>query len=285
MIYFDVHAHIGFTVSRARLVGQTIGRYLSRMASSRVPAAIISPTAGGPQARGVLDTRSQHEAIKAAIDLYPDRFPIGLGIVEVRHEKAGADELERCMSEDGLMGFMCHPGLSGHTLEGELHPYLEIVAMHKGICLLHQSGSTSKIAAYARRFPQVSFIIGHASMSREGHKDVIEHCQSVENIWYDIAQKRDTGESDWDLSDLVQNLGDERIFFGSDAPYYDYRLLQKLIEDSDIGDESKDRIASENAVAFVQKFRPKWKLPSTEVVPPQKYTDEEMWASQGARLL
>ena len=74
----------------------------------------VSNRRGAPQARGVLDTRAQHETIGNACRLHPERFPIGLGNVEVRHEQAGVDELDRAMREDGLVGFMCHPGLSGH---------------------------------------------------------------------------------------------------------------------------------------------------------------------------
>ena len=97
--YFDVHCHIGMTVSRAPTIGQSVGRCLARMASADVIGAIPCPTAGGPQARGVLDTRAQNETIANACRLYPERFPIGLGNVEVRHEQAGVDELDRAMQE------------------------------------------------------------------------------------------------------------------------------------------------------------------------------------------
>ena len=95
--YFDVHCHIGMTVSRAPVVGQSTGKCLARMASAGVIGAIPCPTAGSPQARGVLDTRTQHDTIANACKLYPERFPIGLGIAEVRHEQAGVDELDRAM--------------------------------------------------------------------------------------------------------------------------------------------------------------------------------------------
>ena len=137
--YFDVHCHIGMTVSRAPVVGQSVGRCMARMASAGVVGAIPCPTAGGPQARGVLDTRAQNEVIARACQRYPERFPIGLGIVEVRHEQAGVDELDRAMSRSGLVGFACHPGLSGHSLGGELHAFLEVVAISvSGISILKQ---------------------------------------------------------------------------------------------------------------------------------------------------
>ena len=282
--YFDVHCHIGMTVSRAPTVGQSVGRCLARMASADVIGAIPCPTGGSPQARGVLDTRAQHETIANACKLYPERFPIGLGIAEVRHEQAGADELDRAMQEDGLVGFMCHPGLSGHSLGGELYAFLEVVAMHNGVCLLHQAGSTRNIAAYAQRFPSITFIIGHVSMNKAGHLDAIDQCGKCENVWFDVAQKPEGADTSWDLVHLVSNLGSDRIMFGSDLPYYDFRLVQAQIESAALDDETKERIAYQNAVRLVQQFRADWLPTLIPITPPQVYSEAEMWDANGARL-
>lgn len=282
--YFDVHCHIGMTVSRAPTIGQSVGRCLARMASANVIGAIPCPTGGGPQAHGVLDTRAQHETIGNACRLHPERFPIGLGNVEVRHEQAGVDELDRAMQEDGLVGFMCHPGLSGHSLGGELHAFLEVVAMHDGLCLLHQAGSTRNIAAYAKRFPTITFIIGHVSMNKAGHLDAIEQCGACENVWFDVAQKPEGADESWDLVHLVNNLGSDRLMFGSDLPYYDFRLVQNQIESARLDDEVKERIAYQNAVRLVQQFRQDWLPTLTPITPPQVYSQEEMWDANGARL-
>ena len=282
--YFDVHCHIGMTVSRAPVIGQSVGRCLARMAAADVIGAIPCPTAGGPQARGVLDTRTQHETIANACKRYPHRFPIGLGIAEVRHEQAGVDELERAMQQDGLVGFMCHPALSGHSLGAELHGFLEVVAMHNGLCLLHQAGSTANIAAYARRFPAITFIIGHVSMNKAGHLDAISHCGPCENVWFDVAQKPENADESWDLVHLVNHLGNDRLMFGSDLPYYDFRLVQAQIQSARLDDETKERIAYRNAVRLVQKFRSGWTPTLTPIVPPQVYSEVEMWDANGARL-
>ncbi len=282
--YFDVHCHIGMTVSRAPVIGQSVGRCLARMASADVIGAIPCPTAGGPQAHGVLDTREQNETIANACRKYPERFPIGLGIVEVRHEQAGVDELDRAMLDDGLVGFVCHPALSGHSLGGELYAFLEVVGMHNGLCLLHQAGSTHNIAAYAKRFPTVTFIIGHVSMSKAGQLDAVAHCAKQENIWYDVAQKPEGADESWDLVHLVNHLCSERLMFGSDLPYYDFRLVQAQIETANLDDETKDRIAYQNAVRLVQQFRPDWLPTLTPITPPQIYSETEMWDANGVRL-
>jgi predicted TIM-barrel fold metal-dependent hydrolase len=278
--YIDVHAHIGDTVSRVPTVGQTLGRYLARMAGTGVVAAVLSPAGGGPQARGVLDTRDQNAAIVAACRLYPDRFPVGLGVVEVRHGADGVRELVRSMDEGGLRGFMVHPGLSGHALGRELHPFLEVVAERSGLCLLHQRGSTGDIAAYARRFPAITFIVGHVATSAASHRDAVEHLRGLDNVWYDIAQHPADPSADWDLAQLLRGLNPEHLLFGSDTPYYDFRRVQALLEGSGISQEDKHAIAWRNAAAPIRHFRPDWGVPETAVVPPQRYGGSELWATQ-----
>jgi len=281
--YVDVHAHIGESIHRVPAVGQSIGRYIGRMADSAVYAAILSPTPGGPQSRGIIDTHDQNRTIAWACRTNSERFPVGLAIVEVRHLHDGVRELERAMDEDGLRGFMVHPIVSGHSLECEMYPFFEVAALRRGLCLLHKSSirnSIANIASHAKRFPEITFILGHASMSKAAHDHVIAECGPCENTLFDIAQMPIVTDAAWDLAHMVRNLGDRRIMFGSDAPYYDYRRVQQLVESSDITDDAKDRIAYRNAEELIRRFRPDWRIPRTPIQTLQSYTEKELWATQ-----
>jgi predicted TIM-barrel fold metal-dependent hydrolase len=247
------------------------------MASSGVVAAIIGPTAvGSPQARGVLDTQDQNEVIARACQQFPDRFPIGLALIELRHERAGVTELERAVHEDGLRGIMWHPSGGGIPM-ARLYPFLEVAAMVKGICLLH--GKAADNAALARRFPGLTFV-AHA-----GHEEAVELCAPLDNIVFEVVQRPRGRGSEWDFGRLVDQLGSERIVFGSDAPYYDWRVLQAALEATDVPEATKDRIAYQNAVSLIQRFCPDWELPTKPVVPPQLTPQEELWATKGERFL
>ena len=60
-----------------------------------------------------------------------------------------------------------------------------------------------------------------------------------ENIWFDVATKAGRGaDESWDLVHLVNHLGSDRIMFGSDLPYYDFRLVQAQIEAARLDDET-----------------------------------------------
>jgi predicted TIM-barrel fold metal-dependent hydrolase len=277
---------VGETISRVPPCGQTAEKYLARMAATGVVAAVLCPAAGGPQARGVLDTRDQNEAVGAACRRHPDRFPLGLAILEVRHQDAAADEIERAMDAGGLAGFMCHPGLSGHSLGDELGPALEVVDARDGLVLLHAmgGGSEARIAAHARRFRRTTFVAAHVSMRAEQHLAAIEALAGLDNVWADFAQHPATADASWDVADLVRGFGAGRLLFGSDIPYYDYRLLQAQIEAAPLAGATKDAIAWGNAVELVRRFRPEWRLPAGPVAAPAAFAGVDLWAGQGGRL-
>jgi predicted TIM-barrel fold metal-dependent hydrolase len=284
--YVDVHVHVGDTINRTPPCGQTIEKFLARMAQSNVVAGILCPAGGGPQARGVLDTRDQDDVIAAACAAYPDRFPIGMGILEIRQQRAAVDELERAMDDAGLLGFMCHPGLSGHSLGDELVPFLEVVDARGGLVLLHVSGGghEPRVAAHARRFRRTTFIAAHVSMRAEQHHSAMAALAGLENVWVDFAQHPATADASWDIADLVRGYAPDRLLFGSDIPYYDYRLLQAQIEAAGIDDATKDRIAWRNAVDLIRRFRPRWQLNTAPVAPPAGFEGVDLWAGKNGRL-
>src|SRR5437867_8439150 len=189
--YVDVHAHVGTTVNRTPPVGQSFEKCLARMAQTNIVAAIPSTAGGGPRERGILDVRDQNDATAAGCRQYPDRFPLGLALVEAGFGPAAADEIERAMTQAGLAGLMCHPGMSGHALDAALYPALEVVDARGGLALLHVGGrgaGPSAAADLARRFRRTPFIMAHVSMNEPEHRESIADFAGLENVWCDFAQ-------------------------------------------------------------------------------------------------
>jgi predicted TIM-barrel fold metal-dependent hydrolase len=287
--YVDVHAHIGTTVNRTPPVGQSFEKYLARMAHTNVVAAIPSTAGGGPRERGILDVREQNDATAAGCRRYPDRFPIGLALLEAGFGQAAADEIERAMTQAGLAGLMCHPGMSGHALDAVLYPSLEVVDARGGVALLHVGGrraEPSAAADLARRFRRTSFIMAHVSMNEAEHRESIAAFAGLENVWCDFAQHPSdvtTGEGAggaWDIADLVRGLSAGRLLFGSDTPYYDYRRLQEDIEAARIDAPRKDRITWANAVDLIRRVRPNWTPPKSPPAVPDEFAGVDVWKQQ-----
>ena len=84
--------------------------------------------------------------------------------------------------------------------------------------------------------------------------------------------------SRWDFARLAGQVGRERILFGADLPYYDYRLLQQIIEQAPIDDDLKDRIAYRNMLELIRRYNTEWQLPDAPPQAPRVYRAEELWA-------
>ena len=72
--------------------------------------------------------------------------------------------------------------------------------------------------------------------------------------------------------------GASGLIFGADLPYYDYRFLQRVIEEADCDDDLKDRIAHQNVLALIKQYKPDWTLPTQPPQAPRVYDPDRLWA-------
>ena len=263
--YIDCHNHIGRTINRVPPVGQNTAMCLARFAETNIYSAISMPTAvGSPICRGVDDIWDQNLVISRACQTFPDRFPIGLALIEPRFGERGVEEAERTMSELGLIGIVSHPPVREDAI-----PFIEVAAAHGGLCNLHLHDRL--MVDIAQMFPQTQFIV-HASTY------ATENLANFDNVWFEIVQYPDGRGSKWDFSDLANKVGQERLIFGADLPYYDYRFLQQIIETATCSDDLKNRIAYQNIIPLIQRYNPTWKLPAEPIQAPRIYQSEKLWA-------
>jgi hypothetical protein len=78
----------------------------------------------------------------------------------------------------------------------------------------------------------------------------------------------------------VEGFGTEHLVFGSDIPYYDYRILQRQLEAAPLSEDVKDRIAHRNAVELIRQFKPEWQLAKTPTEMPAAFAGADLWAQQ-----
>jgi len=263
--YVDCHNHIGRTIDRVPPVGQNTAMCLTRFAETSIHAAISMPTAvGSPIVRGIEDIRHQNEVIARACRSFPDRFPIGLALIEARFGKLGIEEAERAMDEQGLVGIVGHPPIGEWCI-----PFVEAAAARGGLVNLHLHNPLMK--QIAGMFPQARFI-SHASSWAE------QNLAGADNVWYEVVQYPDSRGSTWDFDRLASKVGRDRIIFGADLPYYDYRLLQQIVEEAGVDDDLKDCLAHRNLTALIQQYRPDWRLPDEPIKAPRTYDPAELWS-------
>lgn len=250
----DAHSHIGQTIASGE--GQTTSEWLKRMDSCGIDQAIISVAAGGIQSEGISDTRRFNEVIAAAVVDAPDRFPIGLASIEVRHGDAALDEVRRAREELGLKGLVFHATFEGFFVDSE--PFFKVMdALGKdpALVLIHSAPSGAAnpgaIGKVAERYPHLTIQMGHPVFTEDQRVKAVEIARKHSNLFIDVAYQGDPEIVEF----FVRELGAERVLFGSDAPYFDPEVVLKAVRAARISDADRNSVLSGNASRLISSVR------------------------------
>jgi predicted TIM-barrel fold metal-dependent hydrolase len=245
----DVHSHIGRTVTNG--IGQDVETWLARMDAAGIDQAIISVAAGGIQAEGLADTRRANDVIADAVRKHPQRFPIGLAGIEVRHGEAGIGEVRRAL-EIGLSGLVFHATFEGFELDSPVFAdLLKALGDGPALILLHATtdarSNPRAIGRVAQKFPHLFFIAGHPVFTEEQRAQCVSAVHSNGNLNLDLAYQADPGITEF----FVREVGAARMFFGSDAPYFEPSQVIDSIEAAAISNRDREQIFSINAKRLI----------------------------------
>jgi predicted TIM-barrel fold metal-dependent hydrolase len=250
----DAHSHIGRTVANG--VGQDGETWRAAMEVAGIGQAIISVAAGGLQAEGLADTRRANDVIANAVREHPDRFPIGLASIEVRHGEAGLAEVRRVMTEIGLSGLVFHTTFEGFGVDSSVFDsILRALGEGPALVLMHSTpdgrGNPTAIAAVAHGFPQIQFLLGHPVFTEEQRKQCVEAVRVHANINLDLAYQADPATTEF----FVREVGAGRVLYGSDAPYFEPARVIASIEAAKITEPEREQIFSGNAERLIEAVR------------------------------
>ena len=229
-----------------------------------MPAAV-----GGPIFRGLVDIREQNEVIVRACKDFPNVFPFGLALIEPRFGELGIEEAEKEMSKPEFVGVVGHP-----PMKEEVIPMIEVAAARGGLSNLHWHDKL--MDQTARMFPGARFIV-HASAW------AAENLAKHDNLIFEVVQHPEGTRGEWDFKWFADKVGRERLIFGADLPYYDYRYLQRTLEEADCDDELKDLISHKNVISLINQYKPEWKMPEKPPVTHRVYDPKVLWACREDR--
>jgi predicted TIM-barrel fold metal-dependent hydrolase len=246
----DAHSHIGTTITSG--VGQTTEQWLAAMDAAAIQQSIISVAAGGLQADGLADTRRMNDTIAAAVRQRPDRFPMGLAAIEVRHGEAGHAEVRRARDELGLKGMVFHATFEGFSVDSPAFAaVLSSWGNRPGLILLHSTpdgrANPNAIAKVAAAFPHLTFQLGHPVFTQDQRAQAIAQTRAHSNVLVDLAYQADPAI----CAELVNGLGAERVLYGSDAPYFSPQQVIASIKAAGLSEADQRKIFSGNAQALI----------------------------------
>lgn len=154
-----------------------------------------------------------NETVRQAMQEYPGKI-LGCCIVDPGRGKEAVEEFEMTVTEWGFAGLKYAPGLSGTAAD------LAQAAAALGVpATIHTNGSADTyetIAALAQKHPDLVMVLEH--MGYRFHVDlaieVARHCSQVY-----LAPTVTAAAEPIAVKRAVQELGAERVIFGSNAPW------------------------------------------------------------------
>lgn len=183
--------------------------------------------------------QTNNRTLKRAMEEYPQL--LGCCVVDPSQGRAAVEEFKTTVTEWGFKGLKYSPGLSSTADE------LARTAVELGVPVtIHTNGSAelySTIAALAKRYPELVMIMEH--MGYRYHVDLaIEVTKQHPNLY--LAPTVVAAAEPMAAKRAVQEVGAERVLFGSNAPwatpYYGVEGIKRLR----LSKEEEELIFAEN---------------------------------------
>lgn len=237
----DAHAHVGDSLFGVR---QSVEGLLASMSEHDIAQAVLVPLR--PPGYHL---EPENDRVAAAVEAYPNRFA-GFARVDPWQGEAALRELRRALEDLGLVGLYLHPFEEQFAANDEIvFPLVELLR-DRGLPLLLAGGypvfsHPSQIGDLARQFPEVTIIATHGgqiNISGLLLADATRMLRANPNV---IMETSGIYREDF-IEDTVNELGAERVVFGSNAPYMDQGFEAARIRLAHLDEATKDAIGGEN---------------------------------------
>jgi uncharacterized protein len=223
---------------------QSADQLLARLDSAHIQLAVVCPA------------KPPGYHLEAANDFVAEvcqrhtRFA-GLARVDPHQGDRALRELDRALGELGLGGLFLHPWEETFRINSrEVDPLVTKCAAHDVPVLIATGypwvSEAAQVGDVARRYPDVSFVMTHGgqiNISGLGQMDAFEVLRRNPNVFMETSG---VYRQDFIL-DVVNEIGPERVLFGSNSPRMDARLEVERVHRADVGEDARQLMLEGNA--------------------------------------
>lgn len=234
----DCHAHLGqwFNFNTPRYDGKSLVDVMDILGIDKM--CISALLSIGP------DFVAGNEWVSQVVKRYPGRFFGYIG-VDPHYPKINFKEIHRHW-EKNMNAIKTHPETHDYAPDGrEYRRVYEFLQEKKGLVLSHVWGvdAVKTFGKLAGEYDDVIFILGHSGGKPKAIYEAIEVANKYKNIYLDL-----TGSYHYEgIVELMTNeVGADRVLFGTDAPFLDARPAVGRVGYADISDEEKMKIMGKN---------------------------------------
>ena len=249
----DVHAHIGDYRSGGNDLMDRFCTAGPEMLVERARGTGIGLTFVSALGALMLDEGSDGyagnlEAVRAA-EAFPDDLRFWAVLNPERPRTV--DQARELLSHPGCVGIKIHPVQHSYEIRERGDGIFEFAAEHSAIVQSHSGEPGSwpmDFVPFADRYPTVQLILSHLGCGADGkldHQVRAVKAAKHRNIWTDTSSQTSIlpGLIEW----AVQEIGSDRVLFGTDSPCYFSAAQHARITHAEIDDGAKQAILRGNA--------------------------------------
>jgi predicted TIM-barrel fold metal-dependent hydrolase len=251
---FDIHAHIDPPSENFAEIGspdEVIARdyaqrvkYLDR---AGIDQSVLTTGFTYRRAEGVASTRKMNDLVATYVARHSDRFPVGIGTVQLSDGEASLVELERMAKDLKFRGVIWHHGFTGFNID---HPFMRPLLRQardlKLIPFIHcrqpEHESLWRLEILAQEFPDMTFVALDTFTTSEDRDHAAQILQRRKNILCDTGACVYNGERT--IETFVKRFGAERLLVGSDGSP---SLNLQIVRNAQISPEEKQMVLNGNA--------------------------------------
>jgi hypothetical protein len=245
----DAHCHLGdwpaFQIPDCSL--ETMLNLMERLGIERAISA-HSAWLLGDWGQGVAESVAAQRQSGGRILSYAVFDPRQAGSLELVSRALG--------DRDTFVGIKIHPSLHGLPADDDRYREVWQLAAREDVPILTHSWEISdynptqklsfppRFAQFANEFPKVTLILGHAGGRYHGHLAAAALAREHANVWVDLSGDcYALGLVEF----LVEQVGADRILFGTDINWIDPRTHIGRVLDAEIPAPDKEKILRSNA--------------------------------------
>jgi uncharacterized protein len=252
----DVHAHFGEYQRSGNL--ELANRFASadaetvvrRASEAKITTTIASPLSG-LLPRGTADSVHGNTEASESVEATPGLLQwVIVNPLQPKTYQQAADLLRR----PKCVGIKLHPEEHEYPIAEHGRELFEFASKHGSVVLVHSGDPLSlpsDFLPFANAFSNISIILAHLGNGGGAAGDPTLQVRAIEksqhgNLFTDTSSARSIspGLIEW----AVQEIGPDRILFGTDTPLYHAAMHRARIDHADISDGDKMRILRDNAI-------------------------------------
>ena len=253
----DVHGHYGTALSSASAVRNEITSgdaqtVLQRAASANIAFTVVSPLAGlFPRAHG-----APVSANEDAAQVVATHEGLGYWVILDPLRSETFEQARRLLASPKCVGIKIHPEEHCYCIREHGQVIFEFAAAQRSVVMTHsgeQNSLPEDYLPFADAFPEVTLILAHLGCGYDG--DPTHQVRAIQqsrhgNVFVDLSSACNvqSGLIEW----AVQQIGAEKMLFGTDSPLHDARFELGKIVTADISETAKRKILGLNAIKLLE---------------------------------